>query len=71
MRAARRAELLDLGIVDRRFGWPLEMVLRAAKAGWRVAEVPVTYRRRVGRSKVTGTLRGSVRAAWDMGAALR
>jgi glycosyltransferase involved in cell wall biosynthesis len=71
MRAARRAELLDLGIVDRRFGWPLEMVLRAAKAGWRVAEVPVTYRRRVGRSKVTGTLRGSLRAAWDMGAALR
>ena len=71
MRAARRAALLDLGIVDRRFGWPLEMVLRAAGAGWRVAEVPVAYRRRVGRSKVTGTLRGTVRAARDMGAALR
>jgi glycosyltransferase involved in cell wall biosynthesis len=71
MRAARRRALLDLGIVDRRFGWPLEMVLRAGTAGWRVTEVPVTYRRRVGRSKVTGTLRGTVRAARDMGAALR
>jgi glycosyltransferase involved in cell wall biosynthesis len=71
MRAARRRPLLDLGIVDRRFGWPLEMVLRAGTAGWRVTEVPVTYRRRVGRSKVTGTLKGTVRAARDMGAALR
>jgi glycosyltransferase involved in cell wall biosynthesis len=71
MRAARRLALLDLGIVDRRFGWPLEMVLRAGTAGLRVTEVPVTYRRRVGRSKVTGTLKGTVRAARDMGAALR
>jgi glycosyltransferase involved in cell wall biosynthesis len=71
MRAARRVALLDLGIVDRRFGWPLEMVLRAAGAGWRVTEVPVPYSRRVGRSKVTGTLRGTVRAVRDMGAALR
>ena len=71
MRAGRRCALLDLGIVDRRFGWPLEMVLRAAMAGWRVTEVPVTYRRRVGRSKVTGTLTGTVRAARDMGAVLR
>jgi hypothetical protein len=71
MRAAPRRALLDLGIVDRRFGWPLEMVLRAGTAGWRVTEVPVTYRRRVGRSKVTGTLKGTVRAARDMGAALR
>ena len=71
MRAARRRALIDLGIVDRRFGWPLEMVLRAGAAGWRVTEVPVTYRRRVGRSKVTGTVKGTVRAARDMGAALR
>jgi dTDP-L-rhamnose 4-epimerase len=71
MRAARRADLLDLSIVDRRSGWPLEMVLRAAGAGWRVAEVPVAYRRRVGRSKVTGTVMGTVRAVWDMGVALR
>jgi glycosyltransferase involved in cell wall biosynthesis len=40
MRAARRRALLDLGIEDRRFGWPLEMVLRAAAADWRIAEVP-------------------------------
>lgn len=66
MRAARRTALLDLGIADRRFGWPLEMVLRAAGAGWRIDEVPVTYRPRVGRSKVTGTVRGTARAVSDM-----
>ena len=44
MRAARREELLALGLRDRRFGWPLEMVLRAADAGWRIEEVPVSYR---------------------------
>ena len=66
MRAARRAPLLDLGIADRRFGWPLEMVLRAAAAGWRIDEVAVTYRPRVGRSKVTGTVRGTARAVSDM-----
>ena len=66
MRAARRAALLDLGIADRRFGWPLEMVLRAAAAGWRIDEVAVTYRPRVGRSKVTGTVRGTARAVSDM-----
>ncbi len=71
MRVARRAELLGLGIRDRRFGWPLEMVLRAAAAEWRIGEVDVAYRARSGRSKVTGTLRGSLRAAWDMSGALR
>jgi glycosyltransferase involved in cell wall biosynthesis len=71
MRAARRADLVALGIADRRFGWPLEMVLRAANAGWRVAEVPVRYRARTGRSKVTGTVRGTVRTVRDMAAVLR
>jgi glycosyltransferase involved in cell wall biosynthesis len=71
MRAARRAPLLDLGLRDRRFGWPLEMVLRAAAAGWTVGEVEVAYRRRAGRSKVTGTVRGTARAVRDMWAALR
>ena len=70
MRAARRTALLDLGIADRRFGWPLEMVLRAAAAGWRIDEVAVTYRPRVGRSKVTGTVRGTARAVSDMARAL-
>jgi len=70
MRAARREPLLALGIRDRRFGWPLEMVLRAAAAGWRIEEAPVTYLAREGRSKVTGTLRGTVRAVRDMAAVL-
>jgi glycosyltransferase involved in cell wall biosynthesis len=66
MRAARRDPLVALGLVDRRSGWPLEMVLRAGNAGWRVQEVPVTYRARTGRSKVTGTVGGTLRAVSDM-----
>jgi glycosyltransferase involved in cell wall biosynthesis len=66
MRAARRADLLALGIEDRRFGWPLEMVLRADQAGWRISEVPVPYAPREGRSKVTGTVSGTMRAIRDM-----
>ncbi len=66
MRAARRAPLLELGIADRRFGWPLEMVLRAAAAGWRIDEVRVSHLPREGRSKVTGTVRGTLRATRDM-----
>ena len=71
MRAARREALLALGLVDRRFGWPLEMVLRAADAGWTVTEVPIAYLPRRGRSKVTGTVRGTARAVRDMAAVLR
>jgi glycosyltransferase involved in cell wall biosynthesis len=66
MRAAPRVALLELGIADRRFGWPLEMVLRAARAGWRIDEASVAYRPRVGRSKVTGSVRGTARAVRDM-----
>jgi glycosyltransferase involved in cell wall biosynthesis len=66
MRAARREALLGLGIADRRFGWPLEMVLLAARAGWRIDEVPVGYRPRIGRSKVTGSVMGTARAVRDM-----
>lgn len=71
MRAGRRDALLGLGLVDRRFGWPLEMVLRAAAAGWRIVEVPVSYAPRVGRSKVTGTVRGTARAVLDMARVMR
>jgi hypothetical protein len=67
MRAARRDALVDLGLGDRRSGWPLEMVLAAARDGWRIEEVDVAYHPRIGRSKVTGTLRGTVRAVADMG----
>ena len=70
MRAARRDALLGLEIGDRRFGWPLEMVLRADRAGWRIGEVEVGYHPRAGRSKVTGTVRGTLRAVGDMRAVL-
>lgn len=66
MRAMLRTKLVRLNVLDRRFGWPLEMVTRAAKAGWRISETPVTYLPRVGRSKVTGTLTGTVRTVHDM-----
>ncbi|WP_436793137.1 glycosyltransferase family 2 protein [Actinospongicola halichondriae] len=66
MRAMRRAELVALGMTDRRFGWPLEMVVRAQAAGWRIAEVDVPYAERAGRSKVTGTVKGTVRTVRDM-----
>jgi glycosyltransferase involved in cell wall biosynthesis len=71
MRAARREALLGLGVADRRSGWPLEMVLRAAAAGWRIEERPVTYTPRIGRSKVTGTVAGTMRAVHDMAGVLR
>lgn len=71
MRAAPRRDLLALGMADRRSGWPLEMVLRAARAGWRIHEVRVPYRPRSGRSKVTGTVLGTLRAVQDMQRLLR
>jgi glycosyltransferase involved in cell wall biosynthesis len=71
MRVARRADLLALALRDRRSGWPLEMVLRASQAGLRIQGVPVAYHERAGRSKVTGTVRGTARAVKDMGRILR
>ncbi len=71
MRVARRADLLALDLRDRRSGWPLEMVLRASQAGLRIQGVPIAYHERAGRSKVTGTVRGTVRAVKDMGRLLR
>lgn len=66
MRAGRRTALLELGLQDRRSGYPLETVVRAADAGWRIAEVDVDYLPRSGRSKVTGTPLGAARAVLDM-----
>ncbi len=66
MRVARRRPLLELGLADRRFGYPLEMVVRASAAGWRIGEVGVRYAPRSGRSKVTGTLGGTLRTVRDM-----
>ncbi len=72
MRAARREALLGLRLADRRSGWPLEMVLGAAVQGWRISEVEVEYRPRVGgRSKVSGSLRGTAGAIRDMSRQLR
>jgi glycosyltransferase involved in cell wall biosynthesis len=70
VRAARREALLSLGLTDRRFGYPLEMVLRAAQAGWQIAETGVPYYPRTGKSKVTGTLGGTIRTVRDMRRAL-
>jgi glycosyltransferase involved in cell wall biosynthesis len=72
IRVARRQALLDLGVTDRGFGYPFELLLRASAAGWRVREFDVEYRPRTGgRSKVSGSIRGTVRAARDMAAAMR
>ncbi len=66
MRCARREQLLGLGLSDRRFGYPLEMVMAAATADWRIDEVDIPYLPRSGRSKVTGTVSGTVRTVRDM-----
>lgn len=70
VRIARTEALRSLGVVDRRSGYPVETVLRAARAGWRITEAELPYRPRVGRSKVTGTLAGTLRAIRDMSAVL-
>jgi glycosyltransferase involved in cell wall biosynthesis len=66
MRVARRDALLGLGITDRRTGYPVELMVRAAKAGWTVVERDVPYGPRTGgKSKVSGSLRGSIHAGLD------
>jgi glycosyltransferase involved in cell wall biosynthesis len=73
MRAARRSDLLALDVRDRAFGYPLELLVRAAAAGWSVVEQDVTYRERAAgtRSKVSGSVRGTLRAVRDMAGVLR
>ena len=61
-RAIKRSSLEQLGMADRNFGWTVEMQVKAVRAGLRVQERPVSYRRRIGRSKVTGTVKGVVGA---------
>jgi hypothetical protein len=70
VRAGRRSDLRDLCVTDRRSGYPLETILLAARAGWRIAETDVEYLPRAGRSKVTGTLRGTTQAIRDMSTVL-
>ncbi|MBG0740057.1 glycosyltransferase [Paeniglutamicibacter antarcticus] len=71
MRVARRADLLSLDLLDRRSGYPLEMFLKASQRHWRILELPIVYSPRTGRSKVTGTLRGTVTAVKDMSVQLK
>lgn len=72
IRVARRQDLLNLKIADRGFGYPLELLLRAGEQGWRFDERPVAYSRRAGgRSKVSGSVTGTIRAARDMAGLLR
>ncbi len=62
-RAIRFADLLALGMQDTTYGWTVEMQIKAVRAGLRCAEVPVSYRRRIGVSKITGTLKGTAKAS--------
>lgn len=73
MRVCRRADLLTLGVQDRRFGYPLELMLRAARAGWTVRELDVSYDKRAAgtRSKVSGSVRGTARVVHDFARVLR
>jgi len=61
-RAMRYDHLCALGMEDRNFGWTIEMQIKAVRAGLRVQEIPVPYRRRIGQSKISGTLNGTLRA---------
>jgi hypothetical protein len=61
-RAVRTSALQSLGMHDRNFGWIVEMQIKATLAGLRVLEVPVHYRRRIGKSKISGTVRGVIGA---------
>jgi glycosyltransferase involved in cell wall biosynthesis len=63
-RAIRRDDLLALEMREMTYGWSVEMMVKAARAGYRYAEVPVTYHRRVGVSKVGGTIKGSLLAGY-------
>lgn len=73
MRVCRRDDLLALGVEDRRFGYPLELMLRAARAGWTVWEIDVAYDRRAAgtKSKVSGSVRGTARVVRDFAMVLR
>jgi glycosyltransferase involved in cell wall biosynthesis len=70
LRVGRRDRFLELDQLDRRSGYPLETVLLAARAGWRIVESDIDYQPRSGRSKVTGTVRGTAQAIRDMSAVL-
>ena len=65
-RAIRFNKLVELDMQDKTYGWTVEMQLKAAKMGFRCAEVPVRYRRRIGFSKISGTVKGTVMAGYKI-----
>jgi glycosyltransferase involved in cell wall biosynthesis len=65
-RAIRWNTLMSIGMRDRTFGWTVEMQLKVSRGGWRYTEVPVDYRKRIGVSKVSGTVKGSIMAGYKI-----
>ncbi|AOP34499.1 glycosyl hydrolase [Leptospira tipperaryensis] len=65
-RVIRLDSLKKLNMQDRNFGWTVEMQIKAAKLGMDCVEVPVSYKKRIGVSKVSGTISGSIRAGWKI-----
>jgi glycosyltransferase involved in cell wall biosynthesis len=63
-RAGRADVLRALGLAETTYGWAVEMILKGSLAGFRVVEVPVSYYPRIGKSKISGTLKGTLGAAW-------
>jgi len=65
-RAIKKRVLLQLDMEQMTYGWPVEMVVKAARKGLRLRSVPIRYRKRIGRSKVSGTVKGTLLAAGYM-----
>jgi len=65
-RAIKAQILYDLNMEQMTYGWPVEMVVKAARKGLRIESVPINYRKRMGESKVTGTIRGTILATYHM-----
>ena len=63
-RAARAEVLRELGLEEATYGWAVEMILKGGQRGYRIVEVPVSYYPRIGKSKISGTLKGTLGAAW-------
>jgi glycosyltransferase involved in cell wall biosynthesis len=69
-RAARYQVLLGLELRESTYGWPVEMIVKGARRGLRIVEVPVSYHPRIGSSKISGTFRGTIGAAWGIFSAI-
>ena len=65
-RAIKTESLFELNMEQMTYGWPVEMVVKSARKGLRIESVPIHYRKRIGKSKVTGTLKGTVMATYYM-----